>query len=149
MPRVRWRILYPELLIKNVLKTFKIIQAIAVAPGYSPELEGRSQLPKTHAGYRTWRNHVGTNQEASYMLTSFHNTGRCHLNCWRRKVLQSCECCELRKDQLGKIVSWVQQWHKCFLIGFKVCSIRGNAFLILQIWQIAHRPWMDLLLLFC
>lgn len=80
----------------------------AVALGYPPELEGRSQLLKTHSAYGTRRNHVGTNQEASSMLTSFHNTGRCHLNCWRRKVLQSCECRELHKDQLGKIVSWVQ-----------------------------------------
>lgn len=65
-----------------------------------------------------------------------------------------------KKDQLGKMVSWMQEWLECcrvisfFLIGFKASSTREDACIVLYIWPRAsglgpHRLWMNLELLFC
>lgn len=49
------------------------MQNLAIILGCPSDLDGEALLLKTaHTGHRTWRNQVGTDQEASSPLTSSH-----------------------------------------------------------------------------
>lgn len=60
----------------------RTLQAIAIAPDCSPELDGHT----AYHSYRTWKNQAGTNLKDSFLLDIFHSTIRRYVCCKEEKV---------------------------------------------------------------
>lgn len=94
------RTLPRKLLIEVALEIPHLIQDITIALGCLPELDGRTLGDEETTDFsHTWRNQVGTDRAASFLLASFQSPEGAVLASGEEKssvVLPSCDRCELQ-----------------------------------------------------